>query len=285
MATSNTASSNPGRRSPSYVRRWGLIRSCCLWMPSGSFGAPTRCMIILQHAPSGMTVGILCARLAKSLWRSYGIETPEYNAPSALWRLCKAMGGTRESSFLCSMHVHVSLVSRMERPSSVRCATSFADRARRIGNRRCLAHVSYFNSVCLVCSSQTEVFHTQGANGVNVAMIYRMAKRVGSVVSVPLNLYTATGFVPPGERRSARAYDSYPPEVGLTACIVIVLKLVYGLDGQDRCAKSLTTRSGNSSADCRAECQRRTTMWRARCRQRRICSVQCSSRRAGRPAI
>lgn len=71
-----------------------------------------------------------------------------------------------------------------------------------------------------------------GADIANIAILYRMAKRTGNVLTVPLTLHRSLSREE-GERGRHR-YENVPPEVGLVACIIIVLKLVYGLDGQAR---------------------------------------------------
>ncbi|KAF8974480.1 hypothetical protein BDZ97DRAFT_1935346 [Flammula alnicola] len=118
------------------------------------------------HAPSTIAVHSIASRLAKKLYATYGVYTPECNAASMLWRLTKDMGGT--------------------------------------------------------------------------PMLYRLAKRVASVVSVPLTLHSS--LAPELARLKAHdparhQYDNAPPEVALLACVIIVLKMVYGLDGQERAPK------------------------------------------------
>lgn len=67
----------------------------------------------------------------------------------------------------------------------------------------------------------------------NAAMVYRLAKRTANVLSIRLTLHSSLS--PEGDEDTARQqYDNGPPEVALVACIIIVLKLVYGLDGQER---------------------------------------------------
>lgn len=36
------------------------------------------------------------SRLAKKIYVSFGVYTPELNAASVLWRMTKSMGGTRK---------------------------------------------------------------------------------------------------------------------------------------------------------------------------------------------
>jgi RNA polymerase I-specific transcription initiation factor RRN7 len=75
------------------------------------------------------------------------------------------------------------------------------------------------------------------ADGRKTATMYRLAKRVASKLSVPLTIHWSLG--PELERRKMgdarrHLYDKAPPEVGLVGCVMIVLKMVYGLDGEER---------------------------------------------------
>jgi RNA polymerase I-specific transcription initiation factor RRN7 len=49
-----------------------------------------------QHAPSTLILHSLSARLARRLLGSYRIHTPELNAAPMLWRVVRALGGSRE---------------------------------------------------------------------------------------------------------------------------------------------------------------------------------------------
>jgi hypothetical protein len=51
---------------------------------------------IPQHAPSTLALHSLSARLARRLLGSYKIHTPELNAAPMLWRVVRALGGSRE---------------------------------------------------------------------------------------------------------------------------------------------------------------------------------------------
>ncbi|KAF9569285.1 hypothetical protein CPC08DRAFT_623499 [Agrocybe pediades] len=68
-------------------------------------------------------------------------------------------------------------------------------------------------------------------------VLYRLTKRLASALSVPLTLHwtLSPGLVKiKGSDPSRHRYDNAPPEVGLLASLIIVTKLVYGLDGQPR---------------------------------------------------
>ncbi|PFH52800.1 hypothetical protein AMATHDRAFT_73927 [Amanita thiersii Skay4041] len=60
---------------------------------------------------------------------------------------------------------------------------------------------------------------------------YMLAKRLSQVLALPLTLYT----LPNAENYQ---YDDAPVEVAFTAVIVMVLKMVYGLDGQRRAPRN-----------------------------------------------
>lgn len=49
-----------------------------------------------QHAPSVLLLHSLTARLARRLLGTYKIHTPELNAAPMLWRVVRALGGSRE---------------------------------------------------------------------------------------------------------------------------------------------------------------------------------------------
>ncbi|TFY64273.1 hypothetical protein EVG20_g5993 [Dentipellis fragilis] len=69
-------------------------------------------------------------------------------------------------------------------------------------------------------------------------VLYSLAKTVGYVLSLPLTLHhtLAPGLVKVNKKDPSRhIYDNVPPEVALAATIVLVLKMVYGLDGRPRC--------------------------------------------------
>ncbi|KAF7977443.1 hypothetical protein HWV62_3609 [Athelia sp. TMB] len=68
-------------------------------------------------------------------------------------------------------------------------------------------------------------------------VLYGMAKALGRVLSLPLTLHHS--LAPTLKRAKQRdpdshKYDSVPPEVAFVATSVIILKMVYGLDGTSR---------------------------------------------------
>ncbi|KAG2156140.1 hypothetical protein DEU56DRAFT_765734 [Suillus clintonianus] len=67
--------------------------------------------------------------------------------------------------------------------------------------------------------------------------LYRLAKRLGHILSLPLTLHHSLSStlhrVAPGDPGS-HLYDNVPPELALVATAIVVLKLVYGLDGKPR---------------------------------------------------
>ncbi|KAG6911180.1 hypothetical protein DXG01_003047 [Tephrocybe rancida] len=76
---------------------------------------------------------------------------------------------------------------------------------------------------------------SQGLGG--TPMLYRLTKRLGQILSLPLTLHHT--LAPGLEKRRTydperHVYDNIAPEVSLMAIGIIVLKLVYGLDGRTR---------------------------------------------------
>jgi len=66
---------------------------------------------------------------------------------------------------------------------------------------------------------------------------YIFAKRLASTLSIPLTLHgsLAPAFVKKKPTDAgAHQGDGAPAEVGLAACVVIGMKMVYGLDGEGR---------------------------------------------------
>lgn len=69
------------------------------------------------------------------------------------------------------------------------------------------------------------------------AVIYYLAKRLGQVLSLPLVLHHS--LAPQLETKTMRATgghrsDRVPPEVLIFSSVLIVTKMIYGLDGQIR---------------------------------------------------
>lgn len=69
------------------------------------------------------------------------------------------------------------------------------------------------------------------------AVLYNLTKTLSRVLSLPLVLHHS--LAPSLKRVNLRdpdshKYDSVPPEVAFAAASVIVLKMVYGLDGTPR---------------------------------------------------
>ena len=70
------------------------------------------------------------------------------------------------------------------------------------------------------------------------AVLYVLAKKLAHRVSVPLTLHRT--LAPALARSKARdplahKQDSAVPEVALAAAVIVVVKLVYGVDGKSRC--------------------------------------------------
>lgn len=68
-------------------------------------------------------------------------------------------------------------------------------------------------------------------------MLYMLSKQLAKVLSIPLMLHPSLA---PGLSKRRRGdpdrhkSDSAPAEVGLLSAVIIVLKMMYGLDGNKR---------------------------------------------------
>lgn len=67
-------------------------------------------------------------------------------------------------------------------------------------------------------------------------MLYVLTKRVGNILSLGLSLQGSSAVPPSSTRRgsSGQKLVDVPPEISLVATAIVVLKLVYGLDGKQR---------------------------------------------------
>jgi len=70
-----------------------------------------------------------------------------------------------------------------------------------------------------------------------LAVLYNLGKTVAQVLSLPLALHHA--LAPrlahlKEDDPDSHKYDNIPPELALLVAVIIVLKMVYGLDGQAR---------------------------------------------------
>ncbi|KAJ3970560.1 hypothetical protein EV361DRAFT_915329 [Lentinula raphanica] len=115
------------------------------------------------HAPKVLTLHARTSRLAKQLYNSYRISTPETNVAPLLWRIVQGMGGT--------------------------------------------------------------------------PTLYAMTKRLSQRLSLPLTLHQV--LAPKIEQIRPRDpqthnLDNAPVEASLLAAVLVVLKMVYGLDGEQR---------------------------------------------------
>ncbi|KIO12719.1 hypothetical protein M404DRAFT_123763 [Pisolithus tinctorius Marx 270] len=63
-------------------------------------------------------------------------------------------------------------------------------------------------------------------------MLYSLSKQLGSVLSLPISLHHSLAPVPSGVE--SRMHYNALPEVALASSAIVVLKLVYGLDGKRR---------------------------------------------------
>ncbi|KAJ3869410.1 hypothetical protein EV359DRAFT_30132 [Lentinula novae-zelandiae] len=125
------------------------------------------------HAPKALTLHACSSRLAKQLYISYKISTPEANAAPLLWRVIQGMGGT--------------------------------------------------------------------------PTLYAMTKSLSHRLSLPMVLHQS--LAPKMQNLKARDpqthnLDNAPVEASLLATVIVVLKMVYGLDGERRQAISNSVVAG-----------------------------------------
>jgi RNA polymerase I-specific transcription initiation factor RRN7 len=76
------------------------------------------------------------------------------------------------------------------------------------------------------------------------ATLYRLTKRLSTVLSLPLTLHHS--LAPRLQRIKAQdpeshKYDNVAPELAFVATGIIALKMVYGLDGEPRLVAILST--------------------------------------------
>jgi len=72
------------------------------------------------------------------------------------------------------------------------------------------------------------------------AVLYKLSKTLAHVLSLPLVLnHTLAPRLAQSKNQDgdSHKYDDVPPELALVAVVVIVLKMVYGLDGRPRCVR------------------------------------------------
>lgn len=73
------------------------------------------------------------------------------------------------------------------------------------------------------------------------ATLYKLTKRLAHILSLPLTLHHTLA---PALKSNSKGdpdghkYDNIPPEVGFVATCIVVLKMVYGLDGKTRYTRS-----------------------------------------------
>ncbi len=73
-------------------------------------------------------------------------------------------------------------------------------------------------------------------------MLYNLGKTVAHVLSLPLALHHT--LVPrhahlKDDDLDNHKYDNVPPELALLVAVIVVLKMVYGLEGQPRYVSKL----------------------------------------------
>jgi hypothetical protein len=74
------------------------------------------------------------------------------------------------------------------------------------------------------------------------AVLYNLSKTVAHVLSLPLALHHTLAPRPArlkDDELDSHKYDNVPPELALLVAVIVVLKMVYGLDGQPRYVSKL----------------------------------------------
>ncbi|KAG8929496.1 hypothetical protein FRC02_005510 [Tulasnella sp. 418] len=72
------------------------------------------------------------------------------------------------------------------------------------------------------------------------ALLYSLSKTIGGIVSLTLNVNRSLAPPLPRQKGYDPTYhigDNAPPELSLIACVCLVLKMIYGLDGRDQLPK------------------------------------------------
>ena len=132
-----------------------------------------------EFNPAPTILHRLASRLAKRLYATYGIYTPEINAAPILWRAVRCLCGNGQSVVSNSVQ-----------------------------------------SILIV-----------------IATLYNMSKKLAGILSLPLTLHHSLApklTIVKRDDPERHQYDNLPPEVALIATVVLVLRLVYGLDGKQR---------------------------------------------------
>ena len=72
-------------------------------------------------------------------------------------------------------------------------------------------------------------------------MLYNLGKTVAHVLSLPLALHhtLASRLALKDDDLDSHKYDNVAPELALLVAVIVVLKMVYGLDGQPRYVNKL----------------------------------------------
>lgn len=68
-------------------------------------------------------------------------------------------------------------------------------------------------------------------------MLYKLTKRLAHILSLPLTLHHSLAPALKSRRKrdpDSHKFDSVPPELAFVATCIVVLKMVYGLDGKKR---------------------------------------------------
>ena len=96
----------------------------------------------------------------------------------------------------------------------------------------------------------TSIRSLNGRCHVFSAVLYNLGKTVAHVLSLPLALHHT--LAPRLEHlkdddADSHKYDNVPPELALMVAVIIVLKMVYGFDGQPRCVRACCAGTGTNA--------------------------------------
>ena len=87
-----------------------------------------------------------------------------------------------------------------------------------------------------VCACVSQLTRVREADR-TTATLYLLSKKLAKILSLTLTLhYSLSPILKRAKMRDPEhhKYDNAPPEVALIATVLVVLKLVYGLDGKKR---------------------------------------------------
>lgn len=90
---------------------------------------------------------------------------------------------------------------------------------------------------CSKCAVRTLITKILFVKYFRAAVLYDMTKTISHVLSLTLTLHHSLAPNLPRLKSSdphSRKFDNAPPEVAFAAVVIVVMKLVYGLDGAEQ---------------------------------------------------